>query len=140
MLRCGDALQRGFIMNNLYLSFEEYQKIFPDFPIDESEFGGLSQAADDAIDALITGRLILAIRYDDYYALRNGGDADFVARMKKIIAQEIQVLYQGNGLNATTGGADAGELRVIDGVPFGQYVFNSVQVLLRKFGLMSRVL
>lgn len=127
-------------MDKLYLDFQTYQQLFPNFPIDEAEFDGLSSAADDAIDALITNYLILGIRCDDYYALRNGGDADFVARMQKIIGQQVQVLYQANGLNAITGGADAGKLRVIDGVPFGQYVFNAVQTLLRKYGLMSRVL
>lgn len=127
-------------MSDLYLSYENYQKIYPDFPIDESEFAALSQSADDAIDTLITNRLILGVRCADYYELRNGGNANFVSALQKIIAQEVQVLYQANGINAVTGGADAGALRVIDGVPFGQYVFNGVQVLLRKFGLMARVL
>lgn len=127
-------------MNKLYVSFDLYQKIYPNFPIDESEFDALSQAADDAIDALITNNLILGIRVDDYLQLRKGGNEYFVQRLQKIIAQEIQVLYQSNGLNAITGGADAGKLRVIDGVPFGQYVINATQALLRQYGLMSRVL
>lgn len=127
-------------MNDDFLTYEQYQKLFPNFPIDESEFAGLASAAADAIDALITNRLILGIRCDDYYELAQGGDAEFIARLQKIVAQEVQVLYQANGLNAITGGADAGKLTVIDGVPFGQYVINATQVLLRKYGLMARVL
>lgn len=133
-------------MAEILLSFEKYQELFPNFPIDADEFAGISRAAEDAICALTENRLILAIRDADFNTLLYGdsessqaADAGFVAAMQKIIAQECQVLYQANGLHATTGGADSGSLQKIDGVPFGQYTINALQALLRKYGLMSRV-
>lgn len=127
-------------MDKEFLSYAEYQKIFPNFPIDEDEFPGLAQAAFDAIDALVINQLILGIRCPEWEKLSTGGDADFVARLQRIVAQQVQVLYHANGLNAITGGADAGKLRVIDGVPFGQFTINALTALLRKYGLMSRLL
>lgn len=121
----------------LILSAESYAALYPNFPIDAAEFDGISQQAEDAIYALVTNELILSVWIADFETLL--ADTDFIAKYKKIIAQQCQVFYNANGLHATTGGADAGLLKVIDGVPFGQYAYNALVALLRSNGLMSRV-
>lgn len=133
-------LQRGFFAMTPILSFEKYKELYPNFPIDQDEFNGLSQAAEDSIVALVENRLILGVWCADFEAALYGANSqpDFVAAMQKIIGQEIQVLYQANGLHATTGGADSGALQKIDGVPFGQYTINALIALLRKNGFMRR--
>lgn len=92
---------------------------------DNAEFEKLSSRAEGVIDAFVQSE-VLNWKYADYLALKENCNKE----IKKAICQEIEVLYQSNGMQAVTGGADAGLMEVFGGVPLAKTAKNGIiQVL-----------
>lgn len=92
---------------------------------DNAEFEKLSSRAEGIIDAFVQSE-VLNWKYADYLALKETNNK----AIKKAICQEIEVLYQSNGMQAVTGGADAGLMELFGGVPFAKTAKNGIiQVL-----------
>lgn len=92
---------------------------------DNAEFEKLSSRAEGVIDAFVQSE-VLNWKYNQYVALKENKNES----IKKAICQEIEVLYQSNGMQAVTGGADAGLMEVFGGVPLAKTAKNGIiQVL-----------
>lgn len=92
---------------------------------DNAEFEKLSSRAEGIIDAFVQSE-VLNWKYPEYLKLK----ADKNESIKKAICQEIEVLYQSNGMQAVTGGADAGMMELFGGVPLAKTAKNGIiQVL-----------
>lgn len=92
---------------------------------DDAEFEKLSSRAEGVIDAFVQSE-VLNWKYQNYVALKESGNEE----IKKAICQEIEVLYQSNGMQAVTGGADAGLMELFGGVPLAKTAKNGIlQVL-----------
>lgn len=92
---------------------------------DDAEFEKLSSRAEGVIDAFVQSE-VLNWKYQNYVALKEAGNEE----IKKAICQEIEVLYQSNGMQAVTGGADAGLMELFGGVPLAKTAKNGIlQVL-----------
>ena len=92
---------------------------------DNAEFEKLSSRAEGVIDAFVQSE-VLCWKYADYLTLKINQNKT----IKKAICQEIEVLYQSNGMQAVTGGADAGLMEVFGGVPLAKTAKNGIiQVL-----------
>ena len=92
---------------------------------DNAEFEKLSSRAEGVIDAFVQSE-VLNWKYNQYVELKENENAS----IKKAICQEIEVLYQSNGMQAVTGGADAGLMEVFGGVPLAKTAKNGIiQVL-----------
>ena len=82
---------------------------------DDAEFKKLSSRAEGIIDAFVQSE-VLNWKYPEYLTLKQDGNES----IKKAICQEIEVLYQSNGMQAVTGGADAGTMDMFGGVPLAK--------------------
>lgn len=92
---------------------------------DKTEFEKLSSRAEGVIDAFVQSE-VLNWKYQNYVDLKENGNQE----IKKAICQEIEVLYQSNGIQAVTGGADAGSIELFGGVPLAKTAKNGIlQVL-----------
>lgn len=92
---------------------------------DNAEFEKLSSRAEGVIDAFVQSE-VLNWKYNQYLELKESCNK----AIKKAICQEIEVLYQSNGMQAVTGGADAGLMEVFGGVPLAKTAKNGIiQVL-----------
>lgn len=92
---------------------------------DNAEFEKLSSRAEGVIDAFVQSE-VLNWKYSQYLDLKKSCSD----RIQKAICQEIEVLYQSNGMQAVTGGADAGLMEVFGGVPLAKTAKNGIiQVL-----------
>lgn len=92
---------------------------------DNAEFEKLSSRAEGVIDAFVQSE-VLNWKYNQYLELKESCNKE----IKKAICQEIEVLYQSNGMQAVTGGADAGLMEVFGGVPLAKTAKNGIiQVL-----------
>ena len=92
---------------------------------DNAEFEKLSSRAEGVIDAFVQSE-VLNWKYNQYVALKESCNES----IKKAICQEIEVLYQSNGMQAVTGGADAGLMELFGGVPLAKTAKNGIiQVL-----------
>lgn len=92
---------------------------------DNAEFEKLSSRAEGVIDAFVQSE-VLNWKYSQYLDLKKNCSY----RIKNAICQEIEVLYQSNGMQAVTGGADAGLMEVFGGVPLAKTAKNGIiQVL-----------
>ena len=101
-------------MANL-VSKNYYSDVYGGIEIDSTEFEKLSSRAEGIIDAFVQSE-VLSWKYDDYLFLKQNQDM----KIKKAICQEIEVLYQSNGMQAVTGGADAGLMELFGGVPLAK--------------------
>lgn len=92
---------------------------------DNSEFEKLSSRAEGIIDAFVQSE-VLNWKYPQYLELKKDGNK----QIKVAICQEIEVLYHSNGMQAVTGGADAGMMEMFGGVPLAKTSKNGIlQVL-----------
>ena len=92
---------------------------------DNAEFEKLSSRAEGIIDAFVQSE-VLNWKYPEYLKLKESCNTG----IKKAICQEIEVLYQSNGMQAVTGGADAGMMELFGGVPLAKTAKNGIiQVL-----------
>lgn len=92
---------------------------------DNAEFEKLSSRAEGVIDAFVQSE-VLNWKYNQYLELKESCNKE----IKKAICQEIEVLYQSNGMQAVTGGADAGLMELFGGVPLAKTAKNGIiQVL-----------
>lgn len=92
---------------------------------DNAEFEKLSSRAEGVIDAFVQSE-VLNWKYNQYLDLKKSCNKE----IKKAICQEIEVLYQSNGMQAVTGGADAGLMELFGGVPLAKTAKNGIiQVL-----------
>lgn len=123
---------------SLFLSAAKYAELYPNFPIPDDEFDGLSLAAYDMLCSLVESRLILDVWVDDWRAKHINATDDLCSQFKKIVAQQVQVLYHANGLQATTGGGDFGQLKIINGIGFGQYAYDALTTALRRAGFIGK--
>lgn len=119
------------------LDFNYYSTEYKGLGVSEAEFEKLSPRAEDFIDGLAKDS-ILAVRHDDYDNLKEN-DAEFQIALKNILCQQVDVFYQTAGTNALTGGADAGQLTLIGGVPISSQGHRALFALLRKYGLRSMI-
>jgi len=103
-----------------------YSDIYGGIKIEDSdEFEKLSSRAEGIIDAFVQSE-VLNWKYQDYLFLKRDGNK----QIKVAICQEIEVLYQSNGMQAVTGGADAGMMELFGGVPLAKTSKNGIlQVL-----------
>jgi len=93
-----------------------YSDIYGGIKIEDSdEFEKLSSRAEGIIDAFVQSE-VLNWKYQDYLFLKRDGNK----QIKVAICQEIEVLYQSNGMQAVTGGADAGMMELFGGVPLAK--------------------
>lgn len=102
-----------------------YTDVYGGIEIESKEFEKLSSRAEGVIDAFVQSE-VLNWKYDQYLNLKKDG----AYRIKNAICQEIEVLYQSNGMQAVTGGADAGMMELFGGVPLAKTAKNGIiQVL-----------
>lgn len=102
-----------------------YTDVYGGIEIDNAEFEKLSSRAEGIIDSFVQSE-VLNWKYDAYVTLKQNGDE----KIKKAICQEVEVLCQSNGMQAVTGGADAGIMEVFGGVPLAKTAKNGIlQVL-----------
>lgn len=102
-----------------------YTDFYGGIEIERSEFEKLSSRAEGVIDAFVQSE-VLSWRYPMYEDLKKNGNV----HIKKAICQEIEVLHQSNGMQAVTGGADAGLMEIFGGVPLARTSKNGIlQVL-----------
>jgi len=94
---------------------------------DNAEFEKLSSRAEGIIDAFVQSE-VLNWKYPEYLKLKEDGNES----IKKAICQEIEVLYQSNGMQAVTGGADAGLMELFGGVPLAKTAKNGILQLLAE--------
>lgn len=94
---------------------------------DNAEFEKLSSRAEGIIDAFVQSE-VLNWKYPEYLKLK----ADKNESIKKAICQEIEVLYQSNGMQAVTGGADAGMMELFGGVPLAKTAKNGIIQILAE--------
>lgn len=106
-----------------------YNTVYGGVPIGAEEFSKLSSRAEGIIDAFVQSE-VLNWKYDQYLALKE--DNDKKSAIKKAICQEIEVLYQSNGMQAVTGGADAGLMEMFGGVPLARTAKNGILQLLAE--------
>lgn len=91
------------------------------------EFNKLSARAEALIDSYVQSQ-VLNWKYADYENIK-----DIEISIKTAICQEIEVLFHSNGMQAVTGGADAGEVELFGGVPLSVMAKqNILQTLLEK--------
>lgn len=111
-------------MTNL-VSKKFYTDVYGGIEIDGAEFEKLSSRAEAIIDAFVQSE-VLNWKYPEYLALKES----CAYRIQNAICQEIEVLYQSNGMQAVTGGADAGSMEMFGGVPLAKTSKNGIlQVL-----------
>ena len=111
-------------MTNL-VSKAFYTDFYGGIEIESSEFEKLSSRAEGVIDAFVQSE-VLSWKYPMYEDLKKNGNV----HIKKAICQEIEVLHQSNGMQAVTGGADAGLMEIFGGVPLARTSKNGIiQVL-----------
>lgn len=97
---------------------------------DNSEFEKLSARAEAVIDAFVQSE-VLNWKYPGYELMKLNGNE----KIKKAICQEIEVLFQSNGMQAVTGGADAGAMDLFGGVPLAKTAKNGIVQVLSENGL-----
>lgn len=94
---------------------------------DNAEFEKLSSRAEGIIDAFVQSE-VLNWKYSEYLKLKENCNNS----IKKAICQEIEVLYQSNGMQAVTGGADAGLMELFGGVPLAKTAKNGIIQILAE--------
>ena len=111
-------------MTNL-VSKSFYTDFYGGIGIESPEFEKLSSRAEAIIDSFVQSE-VLHWKYPMYLDLKKNGNV----HIKKAICQEIEVLHQSNGMQAVTGGADAGLMEIFGGVPLAKTSKNGIiQVL-----------
>lgn len=117
-------------MSSNLVNLEYYNDEYKGIHIaDEEEFNTLSARAEEIIDTVAKSEVVYWV-YDRYEELKNESEL-----IKKAICQEIEVLYQSNGMQAVTGGADAGIMEIFGGVPLAKTAKQNVIQMLAKNGL-----
>lgn len=94
---------------------------------DSSEFEKLSSRAEGIIDAFVQSE-VLNWKYPEYLNLKESCNIG----IKKAICQEIEVLYHSNGMQAVTGGADAGMMEMFGGVPLAKTAKSGILQILAE--------
>ena len=100
---------------------------------DNAEFEKLSSRAEGVIDAFVQSE-VLNWKYSEYLALKENQNES----IKKAICQEIEVLYQSNGMQAVTGGADAGLMELFGGVPLAKTAKNGIIQILAENNIWNK--
>jgi len=94
---------------------------------DDDEFDKLSARSEALIDSFVQSE-VLNWKLQQFLDLKLSEN-----RIKDAICQEIEVLYHSNGMQAVTGGADAGSVELFGGVPLSIMAKqNILQVLLEN--------
>lgn len=106
-----------------------YSTTYGGITIESTEFDKLSSRAEAIIDSFVQSE-VLNWKYDQYLALKTNQSEQ--NKIKNAICQEIEVLYQSNGMQAVTGGADAGLMEVFGGVPLAKTAKNGIIQLLAE--------
>ena len=104
-----------------------YTDVYGGIEIESTEFEKLSSRAEAIIDSFVQSE-VLNWTYDEYLLLKQNKDK----KIQKAICQEIEVLYQSNGMQAVTGGADAGIMEIFGGVPLAKTSKNGIIQLLAE--------
>ena len=116
-------------MTNL-VSKNYYTDVYGGIEIESKEFEKLSSRAEGVIDSFVQSE-VLNWKYDQYLALKEKETNE----IKKAICQEIEVLYQSNGMQAVTGGADSGRMDIFGGVPLARTAKNGIIQLLAEHNI-----
>ena len=109
------------------VSKQYYTDVYGGIQIESSEFEKLSSRAEGILDSFVQSE-VLNWKYPEYVALKENQNE----KIKKAICQEIEVLYQSNGMQAVTGGADAGLMELFGGVPLAKTSKNGIIQLLAE--------
>ena len=123
-----------------YITKEEYKTIFGGCDIPDTEFKRLASIASDVIDSIVTVKIDTA--------------ADYMDKVQKVTAYEVEMLYEQGGVDAVTGMASgsaisseslggysvsanasvASKTTTKGGIPISELTIS----LLKNAGLMSR--
>lgn len=98
---------------------------------DATEFSQLSDKAESILDGFVQN-YVTSWNFEKYIDLKTSENN---TRIKTAICQEIEVLFHSNGLQATTGGADAGQVEMFGGLPLSVTAKNNILQVLKDHNL-----